>query len=62
MKDILAGTLFVVIGSIFFYISRAYKIGTAYNISPGYFPTLVSITLILVGVIIITKKLYGYSK
>ena len=62
MKDGLAGTLFIVIGSIFFYISTAYKIGTASNIDPGYFPTLVSIILIIIGSIIIIKNLYGHFK
>lgn len=62
MKDILAGALFIIIGSIFFYTSNAYKIGTASNINPGYFPALVSITLITVGIILIIKNLYGHFK
>lgn len=62
MKDILAGILFVIIGSIFLFISTNYKIGTAAAMGPGYFPMLIAILLIIFGVIIFIKSLYGHSK
>lgn len=62
MKDILSGILFVVIGSIFLYISNTYTVGRAANMGPGYFPTLVSIILITIGIMIIIKRFYGNSK
>lgn len=62
MKDILAGILFVIIGSIFLFISTSYKIGTAAAMGPGYFPMLIAILLIIFGVIIFIKGLCGHSK
>jgi hypothetical protein len=62
MKDILSSILFIVIGSIFLYTSNTYTIGRAANMGPGYFPSLISIGLIIIGIIIIIKKLYGNSK
>lgn len=62
MKDILAGILFVVIGSIFLFISTSYKMGTTAAMGPGYFPMLIAILLIIFGVIIFIKSLHGHSK
>jgi hypothetical protein len=62
MKNILSSILFIVIGAIFLYISNTYTIGRAANMGPGYFPTLISIGLIIIGMIIIIKRFYGNSK
>jgi hypothetical protein len=62
MKNILSSILFIVIGSVFLYISNTYTIGRAANMGPGYFPTLISIGLIIIGMIIIIKRFYGNSK
>jgi len=62
MKDILAGTLFVIIGSVFLFISTSYKIGTTAAMGPGYFPILIATLLIIFGVVIFIKGFYGHSK
>ena len=62
MKDILTGVLFIFIGLLFFYKSSSYAMGTYSNIGPGYFPILISIMLILIGLIMIIKTFYGHSR
>jgi hypothetical protein len=62
MKDILSGALFIFIGLIFFYKSHSYPMGTYSNIGPGYFPMLISIVLISIGLILIIKTFYGRNR
>jgi hypothetical protein len=57
MKDILSGSLFIVIGAIFGIGSGNYSIGSTDNIGPGYYPLMVSIAVIAIGVAIIIKKI-----
>ena len=58
MKDILLGVLFAVIGLVFFYQSTFYHMGTHHKIGPGYFPLLISGLLILIGLLLILKKIF----
>jgi len=62
MKDILSGALFIFISLVFFYKSNSYPMGTYSNMGPGYFPMLISIILILIGLILIIKTLYGRNR
>jgi len=48
-KDFLSGILFIGAGATFLYIGHDYALGTTRRMGPGYFPTLLSITLILIG-------------
>jgi hypothetical protein len=48
-KDFLAGSLFVAAGAIFFWVSRDYGFGTGRRMGPGYFPTVLSVLLMLIG-------------
>lgn len=56
MKDILTGALFIIIGSIFGVGSTQYTIGSSDNIGPGYYPLLVSVAVIMLGVTVILKR------
>ena len=48
-KDFLAGSLFFVAGAIFFWVGRDYGMGTGRRMGPGYFPTVLSVLLMLIG-------------
>jgi hypothetical protein len=48
-KDFLAGALFIAAGAIFFWIGRDYGMGTSRRMGPGYFPTVLSVILMLIG-------------
>ena len=47
-----AGLIIMIIGAGFLVCSRALDIGTASRIGPGYFPTILSILIILLGLVI----------
>ncbi len=48
-RDFLAGSLFIAAGAIFFWISRDYGMGSGRRMGPGYFPTVLSVLLMLIG-------------
>ena len=48
-KDFLAGSLFIAAGALFFWIGRDYGMGTGRRMGPGYFPTVLSVLLMLIG-------------
>jgi hypothetical protein len=48
-KDFLAGSLFIAAGALFFWIGRDYGMGTSRRMGPGYFPTVLSVLLMLIG-------------
>jgi hypothetical protein len=51
-RDILAGTLFVVIGAAALLGARGYPVGTAMQMGPGYFPVALGWILILLGALV----------
>jgi hypothetical protein len=51
-RDILAGTLFVVIGACALLGARSYPVGTAMQMGPGYFPVVLGWLLILLGALV----------
>ena len=56
-KDTLTGLLFFSLGSLFFLYSMMYDMGTLTNMGPGYFPTVISLILLFLGLIIILKSI-----
>jgi hypothetical protein len=48
-KDFLAGALFVAIGGFAFVIAQNYRMGTAMQMGPGYFPIVLSVIIIILG-------------
>jgi len=48
-RDFLAGALFIATGALFFWASRNYGLGTGRRMGPGYFPTMLSVLLMLIG-------------
>lgn len=56
-KDFWTGLLYVVFGAITFWIARAYPMGSAGRMGPGYFPIILSLLLIGLGVFVLLKGL-----
>ena len=48
-RQIVSGAIFVAIGALFLIGTRELEIGTAFRMGPGYFPLVLAILLILLG-------------
>jgi hypothetical protein len=59
LKDILAGSAFIVFGLAFAAIATTYEVGTTLEMGPGYFPLALGLVLALLGVAIIVKGFIG---
>ena len=55
MKDLLAGLIYIFFGLSAILIARDYNMGTAFKMGPAYFPTALSILLIVVGSISVLR-------
>jgi hypothetical protein len=54
-KDVLSGSLFVLVGAAGLWLGQDYNIGTAFRMGPGYFPRVLCGLLVLIGAIIAIK-------
>jgi hypothetical protein len=52
VRDLLAGLIFIAFGLTFAGISLTYQLGTAFQMGPGYFPFVVGLLLVLLGLAI----------
>ncbi len=52
IRDLAAGAIFIVIGALFVLGTRDLEFGTALKMGPGFFPLLLAIVLILLGLAI----------
>jgi hypothetical protein len=55
-KDFWTGIIYVLSGSSAFIIARDYQMGTALKMGPGYFPTILSVLLVLSGIISLIRS------
>ncbi len=55
--DVLAGSIFVLIGGAFVAGSLSYELGTPLRMGPGYFPLLVGAIMAVLGLAIVGKGL-----
>lgn len=55
MKDLLAGLIFIGFGIAFGYTSLTYDVGTALRMGPGYFPLILAVVILLLGVVIVVQ-------
>ncbi len=55
-KDFWTGGLYIAFGSAGLVIGRSYDMGTAVKMGPAYFPTILSLLLILIGVISLVRS------
>ena len=61
-KDFFAGILFVALGIFFSGYGIRYKFGSAANMGPGYFPTVLGILMLLLGAIVTLMALSSKAK
>jgi hypothetical protein len=50
-KDFWAGVLYIAFGAAAFWIGRDYSMGTAGRMGAGYFPTVLSVILMVIGLL-----------
>ena len=55
-KDFCAGVIFTVSGLIFAILARGYEMGTATRMGPAYFPTILAILLIIIGLATVIRS------
>lgn len=56
-RDFWSGVLFTLTGLLFVALSRAYTLGTAAKMGPGYFPTILGGLMAFLGVLILLPSL-----
>jgi hypothetical protein len=56
-KDFWSGALFLAVGTFFVVQSRSYRIGTAMQMGPAYFPTVLGALLALIGLVLVVRAL-----
>ena len=54
-QDLGAGLLFIAIGVIGIYFGQDLEFGSSRNMGPGYFPTLLSAFILLIGIIVAAR-------
>ena len=55
LKDVLAGSVFIVLGGAFALGSLDYDIGTPVRMGPGYVPLVLGLLLVGIGVLVVIK-------
>ena len=55
-RDVVGGLLVVAIGAGFFLFGRELEMGTSFRMGPGYFPTILSVLMMLLGAAIIAAS------
>jgi hypothetical protein len=56
IKDFWTGIIYVVFGSAVIFIGREYGMGTSTKMGPAYFPTVLSLILIVIGIISLIRS------
>lgn len=57
IKDILSGLIFIALGAAFGIAATGYEFGTALRMGPGFFPIVLALALVGLGVAILVKGL-----
>ena len=57
-KDFWTGFIYIFVGSGALIISRDYDMGTAVKMGPAYFPTLLSVLLMVIGIISVLRSFF----
>ena len=62
VKDFWTGIIYVAVGSLFVFLARDYGMGTSLKMGPAYFPTVLSMLLIIIGIISLVRSfIEGYN-
>lgn len=56
-RDFVSGVLFTVFGAAFAWGATSYTVGTAARMGPGYFPLMVGVLIVILGMVITLKSL-----
>jgi hypothetical protein len=54
-RDLGAGLLFIAIGGMGIYFGQELAFGSSRNMGPGYFPTILSVLIILIGLVVTAR-------
>lgn len=54
-KDFVAGLVFITIGLVALIVGQTYRIGTASQMGPGYFPVMLAVGMLGIGLILALK-------
>ena len=57
IKDFWTGIIYIAFGAAVIFIGREYGMGTGTKMGPAYFPTVLSMLLILIGIISLIRSL-----
>ena len=55
-KDFWTGVIYIVVGSAALIISRDYGMGTAVKMGPAYFPSILGVLLMVIGIISVLRS------
>lgn len=58
-QDFFSGLFFCGIAVAVIYLASTYEIGTSRRMGPGYFPIMLSVLLLLLGVILVGRAFFG---
>jgi hypothetical protein len=61
-RDVAGGLILVAIGAAFYFGASKFRIGTIVNMGPGYFPSVVAVLLILIGIAVVIMGLINAEK
>ncbi len=59
VPDLLTGAIFVALGVLAISYAQDYTLGTARQMGPGYFPTVLGILLTLFGFVLVVRSFFG---
>jgi hypothetical protein len=54
-RDLVAGCLFLVVGVAFLVLAQDYQLGSARRMGPAYFPIVLSLVLIIIGLATVSR-------
>jgi hypothetical protein len=56
-RDFVGGVTMICVGLLFIWFGRELQVGNSFQMGPGYFPTMLSMLLMAIGVLIIVQSL-----
>jgi hypothetical protein len=61
-KDVWAGLIYIVFGGAMFWIALGYRLGNAGRMGPGYFPRVLALILIAIGIVSLVRGLIAHGE
>ena len=56
-RDFVGGVTMICVGLLFLWFGRELEVGDSFRMGPGYFPTMLSLILLVIGAMIIVQSL-----